>query len=597
MKVSYAELSSIGPVRKENEDFVKFWQAEEEESRKLRGAASLLADGLGGHGDGEVASRLAVETALRIFQESDSGLTDNQLLWRMFNAANLAVYDAGMARGDAARMATTLTVSLFRRNEIAVGHVGDSRAYLIRQRQVRQLTSDHTYVAMQRKLNLISDQDAQASELRSLLTRSIGSNPTIQVDYSRAMLHNGDIVVQCSDGLHGCVTESDLAELASRLAPGDACQELVRLAEKRGAEDNVSVQVLRVDNVPRVGYYRGSVAYYATEPTPVAHEIQVGQVLDERFDISDLITRSGMSSVFKATDLKTGHQVALKVPHLTLEADPAFFSRFEREEEIGRLLDHPSILRIVPVDPKERSRPYLVMEFLEGRTLDVAMRESRPMPEAEALRIVSDLCAALDHLHGHGVVHRDLKPQNVMLCNDGTLRIMDFGIAKAAASRRITFGGFSPTLGTPDYMAPEQVKGQRGDERTDIYSLGAILYEMLTGRLPFEGQNAYMVMNARLVGDPVAPRSYNPEIRPEVEEIVLHAMERAPADRYPSAAAMKAEVDSPEQVVVTGRAGRLKQAVVRHGAWRAVRMTVIGLLVPVVLFFLILLLLVHRAPR
>jgi len=304
-----------------------------------------------------------------------------------------------------------------------------------------------------------------------------------------------------------------------------------------------------------------------------------------------------MSSVFKATDLKTGNPVALKVPLMSLESDPAFFSRFEREEEIGRALNHPSILRIIPIDAQERSRPYLVMEYLEGRTLDQAMQQTRPMPEPEALSIVSKLCDALDHLHGRGVVHRDLKPQNVMLCSDGSLRIMDFGIAKAAASRRITFGGFSPTLGTPDYMAPEQVKGQRGDERTDIYSLGAILYEMLTGRVPFEGQNAYTVMNARLAGDPVALRAHDPKIRPEVEEIVLHAMARDPGDRFSSAAAMKAEVDAPEQVVVTGRASRLKAATAARNYWRVARTVLIAVLTPIALFFLLLLLMTHRAHR
>jgi serine/threonine-protein kinase len=181
-----------------------------------------------------------------------------------------------------------------------------------------------------------------------------------------------------------------------------------------------------------------------------------------------------------------------------------------------------------------------------------------------------------------------------MLCNDGSLRIMDFGIAKAATSKRITFGGFSPTLGTPDYMAPEQVKGQRGDERTDIYSLGAILYEMVTGRLPFEGQNAYTVMNARLVGDPVAPRAHNPKIRPEVEEIVLHAMARNPGDRYESAAAFKADLDAPDRVHVTGRANRLQAPVMVRRAWRVVRIALLALAVPIVLFFLILFMLTHR---
>jgi serine/threonine-protein kinase len=491
-------------------------------------------------------------------------------------------------------MATTLTVALFRRNEVAIGHVGDSRAYLIRQGTIKQLTSDHTYVAMQVKMSLISKQDAMNSELRGVLTRSIGANPTVQVDYSRAILRSGDIIVQCTDGLHGLVTENEIKDYVSRMPPAAACEQLSQLAERRGSEDNISVQVLRVENVQRVGYYRGAVAYYAPAAQPVSNEPQVGQVFDERFEITDIISRSGMSSVYKATDLKTGRLVALKVPLLKLESDPAFFSRFEREEEIGRALDHPAILKIIPVDPKERSRPYLVMEYLVGQTLDEVLQQTKPMADAEALRIVSRVCDALDYLHKHEVIHRDLKPQNIMLCNDGSLRIMDFGIAKAASSKRITFGGFSPTLGTPDYMAPEQVKGQRGDERTDIYSLGAILYEMVTGHLPFEGQNAYQVMNARLVGDPVAPHTHNPALRPEVEEIVLHAMARNPNDRYQTAAEFKAELDAPQDVHVTGRANRLQAPVMARRAWRIVRIALLTIAIPVILFFLILFMLTHR---
>jgi len=181
-----------------------------------------------------------------------------------------------------------------------------------------------------------------------------------------------------------------------------------------------------------------------------------------------------------------------------------------------------------------------------------------------------------------------------MLCTDGSLRIMDFGIAKAAASRRITFGGFSPTMGTPDYMAPEQVKGQRGDERTDIYSLGAILYEMLTGRVPFEGENAYMIMNARLLGDPVALRAHNPAIRPQVEEIVLKAMAREPEDRFQSAAEMKAALDAPDRVEVTGRAARLRKPTRWKSRWRRVRLVAISILVPVMLFFLFFLMFSRR---
>src|SRR5207247_5892895 len=155
------------------------------------------------------------------------------------------------------------------------------------------------------------------------------------------------------------------------------------------------------------------------------------------------------------------------------------------------------------------------------------------------------------------------------------------------AMRRITFGSFSPTMGTQDYMAPEQIKGKRGDQRTDIYSLGAILYETLTGQVPFQGPNVYAVMNARLVGDPPAPRSLNPEIPPQVEEIVLHAMERDPFKRYHSAAEMKAELDAPDTVQVTGRHQRLRRAVPWKRRFRQVRMILITVLLPVIAFFLL----------
>jgi serine/threonine-protein kinase len=202
------------------------------------------------------------------------------------------------------------------------------------------------------------------------------------------------------------------------------------------------------------------------------------------------------------------------------------------------------------------------------------------------------VCDGLACLHSGACIA--ISPQNIMLCSDGSLRIMDFGIAKVAASRRMTFGGFSPTMGTPDYMAPEQVKGQRGDERTDIYSLGAILYEMLTGRVPFEGQNAYMIMNARLLGDPVAPRVHNPAIRPPVEEIVLHAMARDPDDRYPTAASMKADVDAPDAVVVTGRAERLQAPKPWKNRWRNARIVALSILVPIILFYLFFLMFSRR---
>ena len=208
------------------------------------------------------------------------------------------------------------------------------------------------------------------------------------------------------------------------------------------------------------------------------------------------------------------------------------------------------------------------MEYLEGQTLNDLLNRVHPLPEPDAAKIASRICEALEYMHKNQVVHRDLKPQNIMLCNDGSIRIMDFGIAKSLASRRLTFVGFTPTMGTPDYMAPEQVKGSRGDNRTDIYSLGAILYEMTTGEVPFGGDSPYVIMNSRVTGDPAAPRKINNKLTPVMEEIILRALERDPKKRYQSAAEMKRELDDYEIVPLTRRFERLRSPQVWKSRFR-----------------------------
>jgi len=581
MEVTYGQLSAAGPVRQNNEDYLGHFLPADAQDARSRGVLAVIADGMGGQEDGEVASRLAVETALQRFRTARPGASPNQVLSQMFAAANQAVYDEGNKVGQQRRMGTTLTIALFRNNEVTIGHVGDCRTYLIQKGALRRLTGDHSYVGVQVKLGLASEEEALRSPMRSMLTRSIGKDPIVQVDFSNAVVGRGDFVVQCCDGVYCHVTEKEIVEIVTHASPQDACKQLTELAVKRGTDDNVSVQIVQVDRVEQLSYYRGAPVYQEAPDTTMSHEVQIGEVLDNRFRVLDVIARSGMASIYKAIDLQTRNPVALKVPSMQFESDPGFYTRFQREEEIGRLLDHPYILHIVPV--ADKSRPYMAMEFLEGQTLRQLMRSVERIPVADALKIASRLCEALEHMHKKNIIHRDLKPENVMLCNDGTLRIMDFGIAKAAGLRRLTFTGFSPVMGTPDYMAPEQVKGKRGDERTDLYSLGAMLYEMVTGAVPFEGANPYIIMNSRLTGDPPAPRKVNHEISPQVEEIILHAMARNPADRYASAAAMKAELDDPERVELTGRCERLQAPTLSRTNWATVRLVVISALVPVVI--------------
>ncbi len=596
MELIYAELSSPGPARENNEDFIGFWEPQTLEEKRSRGAVAMLADGVGGLHHGEVASRLAVETAIKTFSQASGEPAPQQLIAQMFDAANLAVYDKGMEDHGKFRMATTLAIVVFRNDEIKIGTVGDSRVYLVRKATIKQLSTDHTYVGMQQKFGLISEQDAKTSENRSILIRCVGLEPVARVDVDSTMVFKGDHVVLCSDGLYTYVADSEIADIVSRLSPAQACRQLISLAEQRGTEDNLSVQVIHITDVEKIAYYRGVPMYLETPDPTTRYELRPGQTLDDRFLIIETVARSGMASIFKATDLTTRETVALKVPFMEFESDSGFFSRFQREQEIGLRLNHPYILKFIPVDEAKRSRPYIVTEFLRGYTLALLLNGMRPMPEKDAIKLAIRFCDALSHMHEHGVIHRDLKPQNIMICYDGTIRIMDFGIAKAAAGRRITFTGFTPAVGTPDYMAPEQVKGKRGDERTDIYSLGAILYEMVVGVAPFEceNENPFVVMNARLTGDPPAPRKRNPNVSEQMEEVILHAMERDPQKRYASAAAMKEELTHPESVVLTGRCHRLQVSTPEKRAWRKTVGIVLAISVPVLILTLLLLLIIHR---
>ncbi len=588
MQIRHASLSVVGPIRSNNEDYVGSWEPSNEIEQRMRGYVLALADGVGGQARGEVASRLAVETAMKEFQATAPGVAPNQVIWKMFNAANLAVYDDSAKHHTNGRMATTLLMCIFRNNELTVGHVGDCRLYLFQEGRLRRVTNDHSYAGVQLKLGLITVEEAKNSPNRSLLTRSVGQDPMTRVDYHRITLSRGDRVMMCTDGLYSCVSEGEIFNVVSKLEPQEACRELVGLAERRMGEDNISVQVAHVEAVEKVSYYSGQTIYEKVKDDTMGTDLEAGNSLDGRFQLTDLISRSGMASIFKAKDLQTGQVVAVKVPFMQFESDPGFYSRFEREEKIGTTLNHPYILRVEPIDTP-RSRPYIVMEFLEGQTLAHLMRSVKPMPEKDALTIAARICDALHYMHDHDVVHRDLKPENIMICNDGSIRIMDFGIAKFEGQRRLTFGGFTPTMGTPDYMAPEQVKGKRGDPRTDLYALGAILYEMVTGSAPFEGANPFLIMNARLTGDPIPPRQKNPNLSPQVEEIIMHAMARNPADRYADARVMQAELTHPENVKVTGRAERAVPPSPVRTASRMIRIYVLAALIPiaVVLFFLI----------
>jgi serine/threonine-protein kinase len=315
--------------------------------------------------------------------------------------------------------------------------------------------------------------------------------------------------------------------------------------------------------------------------------LETGDTLDH-YRLDATVAHSGMSTLFKATDLKDGRQVAIKVPHAEMEADPVLVERFKREQEIGQELDHPGVVKTY--DGEDRSRVYMVIEWVDGRLLRSILNEERRLPIDRAVKLTLGICDALDYMHAHGVVHRDLKPENIMVDDEDRIKLIDFGIAMKEDARRLTYVTMTPALGTPDYISPEQVKGQRGDLRSDIYSLGVMMYEMLTGETPYSGSNPLAVMNERLLHDPKPVRKLRPEISPELQEILSRALVREPRQRYATAADMAWELEHQDQVGVEDGVRRPISGGMRLPGGRKALLVAGLLLIPVVLFVLMLLL-------
>jgi serine/threonine-protein kinase len=277
--------------------------------------------------------------------------------------------------------------------------------------------------------------------------------------------------------------------------------------------------------------------------------IEAGSQIDS-YRIDAPVARSGMASIFRATDLRDNRVVALKIPHPDLESDPVLFDRFKREADIGEKLSHPKVMRVF--SDEKRSRVYMVMEWCEGRLLRSILAEGK-LPEDRAIRITVSILDGLEYIHANGIIHRDLKPENIMVDEHDNIKLIDFGIAGDSAARRLTYANFTQTLGTPDYISPEQVKGKRGDGRSDIYAVGVLLYEMLTGKQPFTGPNPLAVMNERLLNHPIPPRVADPSISPQLQEVLYRALERDPRNRYARAHDFAWDLQHLDQVGVEDR--------------------------------------------
>lgn len=272
--------------------------------------------------------------------------------------------------------------------------------------------------------------------------------------------------------------------------------------------------------------------------------LQIGDQFDH-FQIRGYLAQGGMSDIYRAYDLISGREVVLKIPNQMTIGDPAQYERFQRELEVMGSLHHPAIQHGLGSGQYNRT-PYLVTELVEGESLRKVVQREAPLPPEKTVALIRKIAEGLAYCHDHEVIHRDLKPENILLTAEGQPVILDFGLALTKASHRVTYANLSNTAGTPDYMAPEQIEGLRGDKRTDVYAAGTMLYELLSGQTPFTGDNHMAVMAQHLRGELPRLDKVQKNVSPQLAAITARCLQRDPHDRYSDMHALIEALDHPE---------------------------------------------------
>ena len=278
-----------------------------------------------------------------------------------------------------------------------------------------------------------------------------------------------------------------------------------------------------------------------------------GQKIDH-YELIERLNQGSAGSVYLACDLESLQQVVLKFPSDELIGGAAIFARYRREAEIGRYLDHPLIQRHLNLDER-RSRDYLVLEYIPGRNLRSLMRERAPLlfSTQEILKYMLPVCEVLVYVHNHGVIHQDIKPENILILDDGEIRLIDFGIALEKKERKLFSRGYSKFIGTPDYMAPERLLGRPGDESTDVYAVGVMLYELFCGRTPFDALDGSSALTSQNVSDdPPDILRFNSDLSPVLATIIMHAVRRDAQQRYVSISDLLSDLRHLDTVIPVG---------------------------------------------
>ncbi len=510
-EVDIGYSSQRGP-REVNEDFAGAVHAPQGE--EARGLIAAIADGVSNGGRGLEAAQTTVMGLLGDYFATPDTWEPTAALDRLIGAQNAWLADHNRRRQGSGTALTTLTALVLHGQSYTLAHVGDTRAWRVRQDgEPMPLTQDHAF---------------EHPDLRSRLTRAIGLDDQVRVDYAQGDVRVGDCFVLSSDGVHGLLKAQHLAALALQGTAGEASHALVQAALAAGSRDNATALVVRVIGLDarQLDDEMGEVRRLAPPPL-----LKVGDVLDG-YVITARVADTGVHLLYQARHPVTRELVAIKTLHPSRASDPEERAMLAHEAWLGLRVSARADSGFVRVHERaeDASAFYTVFDWRGGRTLEQMQKDGRPGAVADVVAAAIEVTRALGRLHRHGVTHRDIKPGNLHLGDDVRWRILDLGVAlsgrEGAAQRELH-------AGTPSYINPEQWEGEGADAASDLFALGVTLYQWLAGRLPYGEIEPYQA--ARYRRDPAALSRIRPDVPMWLDHLVRKAVARDPRQRFETA--------------------------------------------------------------
>jgi serine/threonine protein phosphatase PrpC len=449
--------------RPDNQDFVAS-AAGPLGAGSLQGVVAAVADGVGGHKGGREAAETCVRGFIDAYYAQPETLGVSRAAGRALESINAWIAAQARVDPNLAGMATTFSALIFSRRTAYLVHVGDSRIYRMRDVALEPLTNDHVL---------------GRGELSHALLRAVGFEDMLRVDHAAHALRLHDRFLLCSDGVHGVLPAELLRELLlERVSPQEAAEKLVASALAAGGDDNATALVADVIDLPPADE---AALMCGVADLPIDRLPQVGEVIDD-YRLEGLISDGRYSRLLRATDLHDGRTLALKFPHPRVAVEASYRRAFVNEAWVAARVRSPFIGEVVEQAEGRRSRLYSAMPFYDGETLEARLERGPKIDLEGGVSIATRLARAIAALHRSGIIHRDIKPDNVMLLNNGGLRLVDLGVCRAP---RLEDFPAEDIPGTPSYMAPELFLGEAGDEATDLYALGVTVYRAFANDYPY----------------------------------------------------------------------------------------------------------------